>query len=49
MITLWIKCLLRAQESPGLEDTLVSGFFSKILKGDIISGVKCQGTVYQIT
>lgn len=34
---------------PGLEETPVNRFFSKKLKGDIISGVKYQGTVYQRT
>lgn len=39
--------LLRVQETRDMEETPISGFFSRVLRGDIISGVKCQDTVYQ--
>lgn len=39
--------LLRGHKTHGIEETPVSGFFCRILKGDIISGMKCQDTIYQ--
>lgn len=41
--------LPRDQEVPEIEETSVGRFFWRIFKGDIISDIKCQDTIYQRT